>query len=241
MSLENSVREIDRRGPEKVVGIDLVQAMNFIKLNDVSVDFIYNRYTSSTLVYKSSSRPRLEEVSKEITKDCPDQIGKVRALAQFVATKVRWAGYYQMRTGQRLAPDRNMTEEQLIESGDAWCNEQVRVMCALTQVIGITSRMVFADNPKYGSYANHVVTEVLLSTGWMMVDQSLGCCFAMDDKPVRAVDVLGDKDLAMLYKGCCAKLKHDLGNTYSDTTCFFYTEDPLLLFKNLGFYNYFIL
>lgn len=216
-------------------------AMNFIALENVSINLIYDHFTCSRLVYQPGSRPKLERIAIELAANCSNELDIVKTLVDFIATNVSWAGYYKRATGQRLRNDRNLSEEELIDSRFAYCGEQARILCALTQIIGIPSRMVFAENPKHGAYARHVVAEVLLPNGWMMADASLNCCFVLGNRPVGAVDVYGDRDLEALYGDCCAKLKNDLGDIFTENTCFFYTGNPLSVFKKLGFYNYFIL
>ena len=187
--IDRRISLIDRNKYSDFIGIDLLLAMNFIEQEQVSTNFIYDHFTSRHLVYRPGSRPKLEKIAEEMTVDASDPLRKVKALVDFVATKVLWAGYYKKATGQRLRNDRNLTEEELIDSRFAYCGEQARILCALTQIVGISSRMVFACNPKYGAYASHVAVEVLLPNGWMMACTSLNCCFVLDDKPVRAVEV----------------------------------------------------
>ena len=243
-TLDLQKRPIDQRYVPPVVGKDLEHALNYINLADVDEDFIYNKYTSSIPVYRTGSRPKLEEIAQDLTDKHRSSIDKVRALTEFVAKKVAWSGYFLKITGQSLPTDRGLTEEELIESGFGWCHEQTRVLCALTQVIGIPSRMVFANNKKMNS--GHVVAEVFLCDDWMLVDQTLNCCFAMDDKPIRAVDILSS-DIFMkycdcLYRDCCDKVKQDIGaEKFKCRRPWFLSEDPIMLFGDLGFCNYFIL
>ena len=74
--------------------------------------------------------------------------------------------------GYNGAPDRGMTEEDLLQSGHGWCNEQARVLVALTQIAGLPSRLVFAQSRD--SKIAHVVTEVYVDGKWVLVDQTEG-------------------------------------------------------------------
>ena len=162
-----------------VGGIDLEQSLNYIALADVSLDFIYDKYTSGRLIYTAGSRPVLEGLAASLLGGITGKLEKIEKLTKFVAEKVPWAGYYHRAMGHRLAYNRNLDEEDLIASGYAWCNEQARLLCALTQIIGIPSRLVFAGARKGGG---HVVVEVLTSNGWLLADQSFGYLFVNKGK-----------------------------------------------------------
>ena len=49
------MRTIDTRYMPAVSGIDLEQALNYIALADVSLDFIYNKYTSGRTIYTAEA------------------------------------------------------------------------------------------------------------------------------------------------------------------------------------------
>lgn len=237
------IRKIDQRFKPSVKGIDLWQAMNYIALEDVSPDFIYNRYTSSTICYVPGSRPELEKIAKKFSGENSVSLKNVMPLARYIADEVRWAGHYEREKGHRLPTDRNLTEEQILVSGFGWCNEQARLFCALAQIRGFPSRLVFACDPT-GSYG-HVVSEVLTSKGWMMVDQSFGYCFTYGGLPISAWDVarrpLMSRYFGPIYHSMCRRLEQVLG-------CDILTRDfkmaaarnPLRGFKQLGYCNHFV-
>ena len=108
----NNTRPIDQRYLPKVAGIDLEQSLNYIDLDMVGEEFIYNHYTGARLPYKQGNRPQIEQVAQSVTANISDDLGKIAALNEYVAKEVLWAGYYQNETGQRLPPDRAFTEEQ---------------------------------------------------------------------------------------------------------------------------------
>jgi len=233
-------RPIDERNRPPVAGIDLVQALNYIQASAAGVEFCYDHYTNSNLIYTRGARPQLEAVADSVTRGCATPLDKVRAIAKWVQEKLPWAGFYRKATGRPLPTDRAMTEEGLIESGYGWCNEQARVFCCLTQIVGIASRLVFAGNPerKYG----HVTAEALLPEGWMAVDPTLGFCFIKDGRPVRAVDVFGDAAcrayFGPIYKRLCTEMGEIIGR---DLLCdMFRSENPLDGFAEIGFHNHFV-
>lgn len=238
------MRTIDKRFECEVVGIDFEQSMNYINLADVTEDFIYDKYTSSILPYIKGSRPALESLAKRLTAGAKSPLEKVQRLTAFVAREIKWAGFYKQATGKRLPPDRNLDEEELILSGDGWCNEQARVLCALTQVCGIPSRLVYASHlkKKYG----HVVTEVLLPEGWMTVDESLNYCFLMKGRPVRASRIWNDPKTRAyfrpIYKKLCADLIGVLGRpVLTGSFDMSLGPDPLDGFSSIGYHNHFVL
>jgi transglutaminase-like putative cysteine protease len=237
-------RAIDLRYRPPVGGVDLMQALNYITVDDTSVDFCYNRYTASRLAYKAGSRPELERISQKVTAGCTGPIDIAQALNSFVAKEVAWAGFFEKRTGKALVPNQALTEEQLITQRAGWCNEQARVLCCLTQVLGIPSRIVFAGNRamKYG----HCITEVLLPEGWLMLDQSFGYAFMKDGKPVRAYDVFNEPScrayFAPIYKKMCDDLKIELGaDILSHAFAMSMAPVPLDGFEAIGFHNHFVL
>jgi len=236
-------RKIDERFKPQVKGIDLWQSMNYIALDDVSRGFIYDRYTSSTLCHVPGSRPMLESIAKKICFRIRDPFKRLVVLTTYVSEEVRWAGYYEREKGRRLPADRNLTEEQLLKSGFGWCNEQARLLCALAQIAGIPARLVFGSNPE-GAYG-HVVTEALTPLGWMLIDQSLGFCFAWDGRPVNAWEVwhvpLMAKRFKPIYHSLCNQLEETLGrDILARDFKMALAEHPLRGFESLGYCGYFI-
>lgn len=235
-------RPIDRRFLPPVKGVDLEQALNFIALKDVTTSFAYDHYTGSRLVYERGRRPALEAVLRKVGVKGLKPMQVVDKLARYVATEVPWAGFYAQRKGRPLPVDRDMTEEQIIRSGFGWCNEQARVFCCLTQVAGIASRLVFACNE--AKHYGHVVCEVLLPSGWMMVDQSFGFCFHIKQKPVRAADVFHKPKIRAhfepVYRKLCLKLTETLGmKIMKGSFNMALAPNPLDGFKDIGFCNHF--
>ena len=241
--MKKNIRQIDKRNKPPVKGIDLEHALNFIELEHVGEKFMYEQYTVRHISYTFGSRPVLEEKVQQHCGGMTDPLAKVQSLSEYVATEILWAGYYEHETRRRLPAGRNATEEEIIESGYGWCNEQARVLCALTQVAGVSSRLIFASN-KAKTYG-HVVCEVLLPEGWMLVDQSFAYCFVMNNKPVRAIDVFNNKDVRSffepIYKELCQKLIKKIGQEIVSVDFAMAAGiNPLDGFSNIGFYNCFI-
>jgi transglutaminase-like putative cysteine protease len=234
-------RPIDQRYEPLVRGVDLWQALNYISLDDVTLDFAYNRYTSSRVVYDKGSRPKLEKIVRKEKGQNASELGRIAALARYVAENVRWAGYYERDAGRRLPVNRGLNEEELVESRFGWCNEQARLLCSLVQIDGFPSRIVFASN-KRGNLG-HVVTEVLTTKGWLLVDQSFGYCFIYRGRPSSAWDVCHQpaeaKYYGRIYRSLCNDLRNDLGTELlSRDFSMAVSENPLLGFERLGYCNH---
>ncbi len=106
VSTTKTIRPIDKRYKPPVRGIDLWQALNYISLSDVTLEFIYNRYTSSVLVYQKGSRPKLEKIARECTKASSGEFDRISALARYVAENVQWASYHEHKNRKKLPGDR---------------------------------------------------------------------------------------------------------------------------------------
>ncbi len=237
-------KESKRKIP-KVKGIDLEHALNYIKLEDVGEEFIYGDYTSKIVLYRKGNRPFLENIVDKITTSEMHSLEKVKSIILFCCNEVKWAGYYLKEKGKILEPDRGISEEEIIKSGYGWCNEQARVACALIQILGLNSRLVFIYDPdnQYG----HVIIEVLIDkTKWLAIDQSLNFPFITSDSNLlKAVEVKNiidlNNELYQNYITECEKIRNDLGykilNKYFKMLTM---ENPLLAYRHLGYYNYFI-
>ncbi len=234
-------RSIDRRFVPAVAGIDLEQALNYLDLDEVGVNFAYDGYTSRRLFHTPGTRPELERIAAATTDGQTNPLAQVGALARWVATNVKWAGYALKETGTRLPTDRNFTEESLIRSGYGWCNEQARLFCLLSQVTGIPSRLIFASNPdrKYG----HCIVETLMAEGWMAVDPSFGFCFEMEGKPIRAWDIFHEPPVRAhfepIYHALCRQLRDELGPDMDRDFAMAAADNPLDGFSAIGVHNYF--
>ena len=238
-------RRIDRRYDGQayppVTGIDLVQALNYVPVAEVGVEFAYEGYTSSRICYRRGSRPMLEQAADRIMGEAADDWAKVRALAAALPELVPHAMFRWSATGVVPPGNLGLSEEQVLEQGHGWCNEQARVFCCLAQIGGIPARVVFAGNPErqYG----HTVSEVLLAEGWMMVDQTKGCCFVKDGKGVRAVDVYNDEACRAyfepIYREQVAEWRKDLPSEIAEGMMG--SDNPLDGYKEIGICNYFVL
>lgn len=140
---------------------DLAQTQGMVRLCPETSEALYRDYSPTSVRYRRGSRPVLEKVVATFDGTTP-------------RSRVEQAMDYVVRTVVHphmigpLAPDRGMTEEQLIESGTGWCNEQSRVFIALCEVMDLPARIyfVFHDNLRCG----HTCAEVYLDGRWVYHD-----------------------------------------------------------------------
>ncbi|MCL4206027.1 MAG: hypothetical protein KJ000_26380 [Pirellulaceae bacterium] len=234
-------RDIRQRFVPPVAGIDLEQALNYTDSDGLDLAWFYRSFTYPRVFYKPGSRPALEKVVWEQTKADAPAMDRLRACLDVVVQRMP----HYILLGYNGAPDRAMTEEELLRSGHGWCNEQARVLVALTQIAGLPSRLVFAQSRD--SKIAHVVTEVYVDDRWVLVDQTEGMIFIRaDGNPINVLDLRTDPDvwreMDAIYKSQQLRNRErakdksfwDTGHGIARR------EHPLDLFECVGYHNYFI-
>lgn len=149
-----------------VAGIDKQQAQSMVRLCAETAAELYGpSFSPRALAYHVGSRPVLEEVVRALPAEGAEDT--VRAALAWVGEHVR----HPHLVGH-VAPDRAMSEEDLIASGVGWCNEQARVFIALCEVAGIPGRLcfLFHRNQRCG----HTAAEVYLAGKWVFADVTFG-------------------------------------------------------------------
>lgn len=179
-----------------VAGIDREQAQSMVRLCPETAGVLYGpRFSPRAIAYRAGSRPVLEAVTAALPRTTPRDT--VEATCTWVREHVRHphlAGF--------VAPDRALSEEELLSSGVGWCNEQARVFIALCGVAGIPARLcfLFHSNRRCG----HTATEVWLEGKWAFCDVTFGVLMLLPTgEPASALDLQGDyRDLAHeAYRG----------------------------------------
>lgn len=234
-------RDIAARFVPPVAGIDLEQSLNYTDSDGLDLAWFYRSFTYPRVFYRSGSRPYLEKVLWERTKPDAPAMDRLRACVAII--KERMPHYILL--GYNGAADRAMSEEDLLRSGHGWCNEQARVLVALTQIAGLPSRLVFAQS-RDGKIA-HVVTEVYVDNKWVLVDQTEGLIFTRaDGRTLNVLDFRGDpavwRETDRAYKAQQRRNRElakdkafwDKGHGIAAR------EHPLDLFECVGYCNYFI-
>lgn len=233
--------DIRERFVPPVAGIDLEQALNFVSSEGIDLAWFYRSFTYPRVFYRPGSRPLLEKIVWEHTRPVAPAAEKLRACVNVVTTRMP----HYIFLGYKGAPDRAFSEEQLLESGHGWCNEQARVLVALTQIAGLPSRLVFA-NSRDRKIA-HVVTEVYVDDKWVLVDQTEGHIFTRRDGTF--LNVLDFRHSPQIWQEADALYKETIiRNRERAADKSFWDanhgiarrEHPLDLFECVGYHNYFI-
>jgi transglutaminase-like putative cysteine protease len=146
----------------QVAGIDRDQAQSMVRLCAETEEALYEDGFSPTRIhYRKGSRPQLEAIAATLEGTTPRE--KAFAAMRWVATNVK----HPHITGP-TAPDRNFTEEQLVDSCRGWCNEQTRVFVALCEVMEIPARLNFVFH--VNEVCGHTCAEVYLDGRWVFFD-----------------------------------------------------------------------
>jgi hypothetical protein len=234
-------RDIRQRFVPPVAGIDLEQALNYTDSDGLDLAWFYQSFTYPRVFYKQGSRPVLEKIVWEQTKADAPAMDRLRACLDVVVQRMP----HYILLGYNGAPDRAMTEEELLRSGHGWCNEQARVLVALTQIAGLPSRLVFAQSRD--NKIAHVVTEVYVEDKWVLVDQTEGLIFTrVDGRPVNVLDLRTDpkvwREADAGYKAQQRRNREQAKDkSFWDTGHgIARREHPLDLFECVGYHNYFV-
>ncbi len=167
-----------------VAGIDRKQAKTMVRVCRQTVATLYGpEFSPQAIRYRKGSRPRLEAIVAKFKGKTPR--ARVEEAMNWTAKKV-----VHPHLKGKTAPDRAMTEEQLIDSGRGWCNEQSRVFVALCNVMEIPARLcyVFHSNLICG----HTATEVLLDGRWVFFDVTFKVTANLPDgRPAEGRDLSG--------------------------------------------------
>lgn len=229
----------DRKVPP-VSGVDLEHALNYSGAQGIPLEWFYTSFTYPRSFYQQGARVKLERVVKRKVSAGMSEIEKVLSLLTVFSEEMP---HYSV-TGINGATDRGMSEEDLLESGGGWCNEQARVFLALTQIAGIPSRLVFASIENVGG---HVLSEVFIGNKWVLSDQTEAYLFAKKNGSlVNIFDFKSDpvvwQEVDSLYKSRLmqSRLKANSIDFWDKYVPYGLLKNPLHLFDSVGYCNYFI-
>jgi hypothetical protein len=158
-----------------VKNIDIWQSNHNIIYRPEIENELYNSYTPLIVNYIKGTLPSYEKLAAKFTAGlATDREKAVALLTKAMPGKVMHPTDPPLGL-KDLPPDRGLDDEDLLESGYGWCNEQARVFVRLCQVSGIPARMVFLQfgNGNGGVGTNgHVIAEFYADGGWCMADAS---------------------------------------------------------------------
>lgn len=143
--------------------IDRILMENMIRLCSETMDYLYNEYTPTMSFYQKGSRPELEQYVERGILDCHFDEERIETIARFTSS-----------LQEKACEDLDLiqvggTEEEIIARWSDWCGDVARVACALCQVAGFPSRIVYlVDTGK--AYCGHVIIEVYRAKVWGAVD-----------------------------------------------------------------------
>lgn len=158
----------------KVSEPDLTHALGMVRVCAETEDVIYQGdFSPRHVFYQKGTRPMLETIVAEQAARSPRD--QAIQLMGWVYHHIRHAW-----TSETDCPtDRGLTEEALIASGLAWCNEQVRVFLALCGVSGLPGRLCFVlhETRPFG----HAAAEVRIDGRWAFFDPTFDLCVTLPD------------------------------------------------------------
>ena len=158
------------------LGINYGEAVDFqtrreqVILCPQTAALLYTQFTPTKVRYEKGTRPKLEEVVAQATKDCKTDREKALALMRFCRD------LYKKREGIPFSEYiYGGTEEQLIEKGEELCECLGRLMVALCEVAGMPGRVVMHD------IGGHIVSEIHIEGRWAYIDPRTGIYFLKPD------------------------------------------------------------
>jgi hypothetical protein len=214
----------------RVRGIDRLLSYGKIRLAPETEQYLYGEYTPTEVHYRPGSRPRLEAIVGEVL-GRPPRIDRaaIRKLIGWVPQNVRHAAAV-----QDAPPDRALPEEQIIDSGWGWCNEQARALVALAHTAGVPGRLVgiYRSDEAHG----HMTTELYVEGKWAWVCATHPCVVPLPDGSwASAAEIWRDPDVRALFAvewaRCVAAWNAAYGKPPSQ-------KDPAAAFGSAGIVNY---
>lgn len=230
--------EITTRVRPPVGGIDFEQALCYIR--GLEADWFYHCYTPPEIFYRSGSRPALEAFLERHEVSGPPSVELARRLTGLVYQQI---AHYSL-VGFSGRADRGLSEEALLLFGRGWCNEQARVLIALSQIAGMPARLVYAAMP---TGRGHTLAEVKAGDNWLLVDQTANYLFLnAEGVPLYLPNLQkrgpGSEQAGTDYRAALQRerAKATDRTVWDEIVPYGVVEDSLLLFSDLGYCNYMI-
>ena len=169
---------------EGVAGIDRYHAYSSVPYCEETAKYLYEQYTPITVDYKNSTLPAYEKlVQKHVSHLNSDREKAVHLLTKVVPVVAKHPTI--PPCGEFIPGNRGLSDEELLVSGDAWCNEQSRVFVRLCQAAGIPARMIFLNYSEKAAQesglAAHVISEFYTEGRWSMADPTFSVVFPHPD------------------------------------------------------------
>lgn len=159
-----------------------------IKLDDISVEYLYNSYTDLGNRYKSGSRVLFENIVDAIKGQTDSEtVDNIILYCRNIVENCDTDTDNMVFGG---------TEEEIVERGTYWCTDIARVACVMFQVAGFPSRMITTANTKF-AYCGHELAEVYYNGKWGVTDPTSGVVVRhQDGTPASAWEIHNDCNVA---------------------------------------------
>lgn len=174
--------------------VDRVLMEKMVRILPQTKNYLCREHTPIRSLYRKGLRSQLDEYVQEAVLGCRYDEERIEALSRFTRN-----------LASHISEDLNTmqvggTEEEIIARGSDWCADVARVSCALSQVAGFSSRMVYlVDTEK--AYSGHVIIEVYRAKVWGAVDPLTNVIYRYPEgRPVSTWDLMSNFDLIERHK-----------------------------------------
>jgi len=139
-----------------------------IKLDNDSVEYLYNSYTDLYSHYRPANRVYFENIISTLKGQTDtNTVDNIISYCRNIVENC------DMDTEDFIFGG---TEEEIVERGTYWCTDIARVACVMFQVAGFPSRIINTANTKF-AYNGHTVAEVYYDNRWGVADPVTGAIF----------------------------------------------------------------
>lgn len=164
--------------------VDRILVEKMIKLDDSSVEYLYNSYTDLSNYYKHQNRIFLENIVNTLKRTkSSETIDNIILYCRNIVKNCDTDDADMIFGG---------TEEEIVKRGTYWCTDIARVACILLQIAGLPSRILITANTKF-AYCGHVVVEVFYENKWGVTDPTNGTVIRHQNRtPASAWEIYND-------------------------------------------------
>jgi hypothetical protein len=152
--------------------------------------------------YPRGSRPFLEQVAAEATRNARTDRAKAIAL-------VRLIGDSETNPYRHLDPNWQPflggREEEVLRKAWRMCNEISRVLNFLCTIVGLPARSVFVFTDPVTGVDGHAMTEIYFEGKWNLVEQNYGTLYLMDDGYFASLIEVRDNPKLLTDREDCGK------------------------------------
>ena len=159
-----------------------------ILLCDETRDYLYRK--PDPVKYVKGTRPYLEKIVYDVTKDCKTDRERVLSLLAFCRDL-----YKKHQTGTCGFLFYGGTEEELIKKGETLCECMGRLMVSLCEIIGLPGHVVFH------AIGGHIVCEIYFEDKWAYFDPRAGLFYLDENDRFLSIDeIVADRSVIRKQK-----------------------------------------